>query len=322
MDFKLEKQSGENETNYGTRLGEKLAEELQGLTNELQIKECTLKYWNPIVDAYPEEKKIKKIRTAFRKALEIKFPNKDNLKDNPVPGYYYTKPRGKDKTWEHLALWYATISREKWEMVGDKRKEEYKESFSKKPQTEVEPEIKTEVKISSPVCKLENMDITQLELDDETIELVESAIAFSGVSLAEFVRRACHVYAKSFKDKVKQSEEDLTTVSTEDLKSDAFRTHPGRAEELAKRAIYALKKHNDNCTEKDQKWMITQTSIQSLTGSKPATIKAILEKYQNDLDDHNQKHGLTNYDNRKTDKRKIEDDINLVSLVPDGLSMS
>ncbi|MEH2310196.1 MAG: hypothetical protein V7K35_01920 [Nostoc sp.] len=50
--------------------------------------------------------------------------------------------------------------------------------------------------------------------------------------------------------------------------------------------------HNNNCTEKSQKWMITQTAIQSFTGSKPTTIKAILERYQTRLDDYNSKHEL------------------------------
>jgi len=65
---------------------------------------------------------------------------------------------------------------------------------------------------------------------------------------------------------------------------------------------------------------ITQTAIQSLTGSKPATIKAILERYQGRLDDHNIKYELNPYDNRKPG-RKIDDEINLAALVPDGTSV-
>ncbi|MHC5731001.1 MAG: hypothetical protein ACYTXY_44280, partial [Nostoc sp.] len=80
--------------------------------------------------------------------------------------------------------------------------------------------------------------------------------------------------------------------------------------------------HNNNCTEKSQKWMITQTAIQSLTGSKPATIKAILENYQTRLDDHNAKHDLNPYDNRKGGGRKIELEIDLAVLIPDGLNLN
>jgi len=166
------------------------------------------------------------------------------------------------------------------------------------------------------------MNISQMLLDAETEELVENTIEQAGMSLADFVRRACQVYAKTLVGKAKQFSEDLTAVPTKDLKSDSYKTHPGRADELARRAIYALEMHNNTCTEKSQKWMITQTAIQSLTGSKPATIKAILEKYKTRLDDHNAKHELNAYDNRKGGGRQIDLEIDLVALVPDGLNVT
>jgi hypothetical protein len=160
-------------------------------------------------------------------------------------------------------------------------------------------------------------------LDADTQAVVEAAIAHSEMKLADFVRKACQVYAKTITGKVKQFSRELTAVSTQELKSDAYKTHPGRAEELTRRAIYALETHNNNCTEKSQKWMITQTAIQSLTGSKPATIKAILENnYKTRLDDHNAKHGLNAYDNRKGGGRQIENEIDLAVLVPDGLDIA
>ena len=111
-------------------------------------------------------------------------------------------------------------------------------------------------------------------------------------------------------------------MPTEELKRDSYKTHLGRADELARRATYALETHNNNCMEKAQKWHINQTAIQALTGSKPATIKAILEKYQTRLDDYNGKHDLNPYDNRKGGGRKIELEIDLVALVPDGLDVT
>jgi hypothetical protein len=39
------------------------------------------------------------------------------------------------------------------------------------------------------------------------------------------------------------------------------------------------------------------------------------------IDDHNQKYGLNPYDNRKGNDRKIENEIDLVALVPDGLDI-
>lgn len=66
-------------------------------------------------------------------------------------------------------------------------------------------------------------------------------------------------------------------ILTEELKSHSYKTHPGRADKLARRAIYALEMHNNNSTEKGSKWHINQTAIQCLTGSKAATIKEILQ---------------------------------------------
>lgn len=60
-------------------------------------------------------------------------------------------------------------------------------------------------------------------------------------------------------------------IPTEELKSDSYKTHLGRADKLARRAIYALEMHNNNSR------YINQTAIQCLTGSKPATIKEILQ---------------------------------------------
>lgn len=66
-------------------------------------------------------------------------------------------------------------------------------------------------------------------------------------------------------------------IPTEELKSDSYKTHPGRADKLARRAIYALEMDNNNSNEKAYKWYINQTAIQCLIGSKPATIKEILQ---------------------------------------------
>ncbi|WP_414552541.1 hypothetical protein [Anabaena sp. CCY 0017] len=117
------------------------------------------------------------------------------------------------------------------------------------------------------------------------------------------------------------SNDDLTTVSTQDLLTNrVYKTHPNRAEELTRRAISALETHNNNCTEKSQKWHINQTAIQSLTGSKPATVKEILKGCQQRLDDHNAKHDLNPYDNRKPGQ-KLTEVIDLAALVPDGVDV-
>jgi hypothetical protein len=61
-------------------------------------------------------------------------------------------------------------------------------------------------------------------------------------------------------------------------------------------------------------------AIASLTGSRHASIKEVLPKYQTSIDENNLNPdwGLTPYTNRKQGL-KIEDAINISELVPDGI---
>jgi len=321
----IEKLDRESNEVWASRLGSIAANQLKGVKDEQAIREITLKYWEPIRTAITSDNSLKRPRTAFAKAINEKFPNSSK----PKPGYYHTKPRGKAPHWEHLALWYATSNRDRWDVIGDEARVAYKASFEQPEQTQqieqaTQPEQTEQTTLqpeaTATIPSLETMNIAQLELDADTQKVVEDAIAYSGMSLAEFVRKACQVYAKTVTGKVKMADEDLTSVPTAELMSEKYKTHPGRADELTRRAIYALEVHNNNCTERKQKWHINQTAIQTLTGSKPATIKKILENYQTRLDDHNAKHELNPYDNRKPEI-KIDQAINLVELVPDGLNM-
>lgn len=282
----------------GYELGQKLVSKLTGLTDKENIKIASIEAFKELETLVPKGS-FGVAFTHARKAIKQSFPDKEL--DNP--GYYWTNSgKGQIQRYEHLALYYFSTKQERWEEV-QQTTEQLIETFQPVQTT------------------LDDMNISQLQLDADTQAIVEAAIAHSGISLADFVRKACQVYAKTVTGKHGQYESDLTAVPTEELLSSAtYRTHPGRAEELTRRAIYALETHNNNCTEKSQKWMITQTAIQSLTGSKPATIKAILERYQTRLDDHNTKHELNPYDNRKPG-RKIDDEIDLAALVPDGTSL-
>jgi hypothetical protein len=141
------------------------------------------------------------------------------------------------------------------------------------------------------------------------------------MALPNFIRQAIKVYAKTITGKTRKQSEDLTTVSTDKLLNDpTYSTHPGRAEELTKRAIKAIKYYNANiATEKADRWCITQSAIASLTGSRATTVGKILEQFKDDIDSHNQTYDLDNYSNRKRGKPSIEETIDLTELTPDGL---
>ncbi|MTJ10795.1 Rho termination factor N-terminal domain-containing protein [Anabaena sp. UHCC 0204] len=198
-----------------------------------------------------------------------------------------------------------------------------------KPETITEENTVTEITANIPAetkpetateLTLESMKIETLKLDADTQQKVQDALDYSGMSLADFIQKACTIYATTLTGKAKQFDSDLSEVETQELLSAKYKTHPGRAREMVKRAIQAIKIHNSEMvSETGDRWHINQTAIQSLTGSKPQTVKEILADYQDDINSHNENYELTAYLNRKADKRKIEDVIDVVALVPNGI---
>ncbi|MBD2303601.1 hypothetical protein [Nostoc sp. FACHB-190] len=295
------------------QVGQELAQKLKGLTDEETIKELAQSIVTEIRESYPDSiNSRKKPMADIRKVLRGVYPATETQEHQ---GQYFTESgKGNVPRWEHLFFKHFTLSTEEYDSVGDEARSQWRSTQN----------IESEVKETTLTQTLKTMNISQLELDADTQKIVEDAIAHSGVSLAEFVQKACQVYAKTVMGKVKQGDEDLSAVSTNDLMSETYKTHPGRAEELTRRAIYALEIYNNQFgveSDKDKKWHINQTAIQTLTGSKAATIQKILQKYQTRLTDHNAKHGLSPYDNRKPGL-KIDAVIKLSELVPNGIDIN
>ncbi|MBD2503938.1 hypothetical protein H6G83_25580 [Anabaena azotica FACHB-119] len=333
MSENIQKLRGESNDAWGARLGGICAHELNGITDEQSIREIVLKYWSPIREEIRTDS-IRRVRTTFVAQIASVFPDVDKA----TPGYYYTSSREREysklpkeqrQRYEHLAFWFATSNESRWDVVGDEAREKYRASFedgqavdqpsqeatNNQQAEEIMPQVKE-------VTVTDIKDLPQLLLGEEDTQLVEEAIAIAGIPLPEFVQRACSVYAKTVAGKSKMAVEDLSAVPTQELlTSEKYKTHPNRAVELTRRAIFALENHNNQCTEKEQKWHVNQTAIQKLTGSKPATINKILESYQTRLDDHNKKHDLNPYDNRNK-KIKITEAIDLAKVVPDGLDVA
>lgn len=289
----------------------KLVKLLDGVDDESKIQTLCVEVIEKIRLKYPTEPNSRRTPlSTVRKVLLSTFP--DTTTQEFSYQYFTNKGKGNVKRYQHLALKFLTLSTEEWDSLGNEARQQWKANQEIKP--EVKPEVETEINI-------EDMEINQLGLDEDTQQLVSDAIAHSGISLADFIRKSCTIYATTLLGRAKQKGDDLSGVSTEDLlSSDKYKTHPGRAEELTSRAITALENYNNNCTEKGQKWHVNQTAIQVLTGSKPATIKKILEQYKIRIDTHNSKHELKPLDNRKSGV-KISDVIKLAETVPDGLSI-
>jgi len=297
-----------------TKAIDEIVEQLKIAVQENSIKKIITEAWVRFeADVSNENTFNRKVRTPLRKAIEVAFP----FKSEPTPGYYKTASgKGKAVRWEHLALWYATTKKERWQVVGDDARAKYfkelpplEESTTLAPEAsekiqlpeQAEPQPQAEVK--SAVLELEDMTVENLKLDSETQQIVRDALAQSGMSLAEFIKQACRVYAKTVTGKTRKHSEDLSVIDTETLRKDkAYSTHPGRAEELVKRAIQALKSVNGQATELSQKWLITQSLLVDMTGAKALAVKSAMSKFQAEIDSYNRiltEAGATSLLNRK-----------------------
>ena len=314
----LIKLNSESNETYAERLADLAAEQLQGITEETEIKNTILPIWESFLNAVPNPNSQKRPAKKFREIIKEVFPDKQTA----ISGYYFTtEGKGKLERFQHIAFWYITNNKERWNVVGDEARKQYFAGFSSSPETatEVKPEINIPTKNTTELT-LESMQIETLKLDADTQQKVQDALDYSGMSLADFIQKACTIYATTLTGKAKQFDSDLSGVDTQELLSAKYKTHPGRAREMVKRAIQAIKIHNSEIvSETGDRWHINQTAIQSLTGSKPQTVKEILADYQDDITSHNENYELTPYLNRKADKRKIEDVIDVAALVPNGI---
>lgn len=334
------------------QLAEDLVQKLQETVDEETIRLVTLESWKKLQEKIPNTNSLRRCRKAFRDTIKSVFPHKlinDEFSPSvsPSSSYYYTESKEDEKStprWEHLALWYTTTNEKRWDVIGDKARVEYfsqwedkySENFKKWKQSVLESKLAPKTQEEIKKLKVEDMTLEHLELDAETQEIVGNALAYSGMPLADFIRQACKVYAKTLTGKAKQSTEDLSTISTNELREGkAYKTHPGRAEELVKRAIQAITLHNGQATEVSQKWLITQGLLLDMTGSKIHTIQELIGrkdkdgtvlkvgKYQTNVDDINARlkadYGVDEYLNRKPKEVKEKFVQEWVTLVPDGI---
>ena len=296
-----------------TEEGEKLALSLEGLKDESKIKALCEEVVRKINDRYSNPASRKNPLAAVRKAIVTKYPATSTQKAS----YQYPTDSGKGKKprWEHLALKYLSLSERDWDDLGGDDRAEWKAMQQEEPLPETTKK------------PLETMTIEDLELDAETQAIVKDALARSEMSLADFLKQSLRVYAKTITGKARQLGEDLANVPTEKLLKDAaYSTHPGRAEELVKRAIRAIKTYNDEvATEPKQRWVITPSLLNQLTGSRAAKINEILATCKDEIDSHHAKYPdffeengtLKQYFNRKRGV-DAEDEINLIERVPLG----
>jgi len=298
-------------------VGRELAQKLANMTDEASI--------TALGEATMQD--INQVPTPDGRANALRMVNREVEKqcprlDSEAPLYWHD-PGGRKslKKWRHLIFKTLTLSARDWDEAGDEARQEWKAQQQKVAEQQ-QKETKRKSKPVEPVSpKVEGLTIDQFNLDSESQSVVQDAIALSGMTLEEFTRQALRIYAKTITGKTRKQSEDLTTVPSDKLLNDpAYSTHPGRAEELTKRAIKAIKYYNANvAVENADRWCITQSAIALLTGSRPSAVGKVLEQFKDDIESHNQSYNLDNYSNRKRGKPDIKETINLAELAIDGL---
>ena len=126
-----------------------------------------------------------------------------------------------------------------------------------------------------------------LQKDDAEIEQLYTQLYTNGTDL-----RYCLRNLNSIADKQSR----LESMTPEEINKATFK---GAAQFKIEHAIQKVMSHNDAQPEKSNKVCLTKGIIFKLTGSNRATINQYFEHHEIMIADHNQKHGLTNADNRK-----------------------
>lgn len=104
--------------------------------------------------------------------------------------------------------------------------------------------------------------------------------------------------------KVEKPEKDWESVPDEELRSSK---QQGVAEEKVRRSYMAIANHNDyKASSADQKWVIGVRSLQDLAGVNHAVVSRWVEAHKPLVDDHNAKHGLTQYHNQRHGKNGVK----------------
>jgi len=304
-------------------LGREIAVQLEGLTDESAIRDIALATIEKIKAGEELPDKRENAKKGISDEIRKKFPRlksrSECVKANCLECYYHDPAsKGEQGEWRHLIFKYLKLDSADYDAIGGESRAQWKAQQQKETEQQ-QQEVRQQAKPVSPVS--EALTIDQFQLDSESQQLVQEAIALSGMTLADFTRQALRVYAKTITGKTRKQSEDLATVPTDKLLNNpTYSTHPGRAEELTKRAIKAIKYYNANiATEQADRWCITQSAIASLTGSRASTVGKVLEQFKDDIESHNQSYELDNYSNRKRGKPSIEETINLAELTPNGL---
>ena len=253
----------------------------------------------------------------IREAIRVRYPavgGKSNHESVPFPYYFTKNGKGNIERWEHLAIKHLS---EEWNPG--------KEPERTEPVKPVEPTESLVKEFAEPV-ELDQEEsksvllLATLGLSDEELEGVQNAIASSGLSELEWLKKAVIGRAKQQTAirKWQGNGDELATVSSEELMNDSrYRTNPNVCHELTSRAVRALKDWNYQNPE--NKLCVTNNLISELTGNTPKAIVKVTERM--DLEGYNQAQQLTPVKNRLVKQRLGIDSFTRIISIKDYLGI-
>ena len=124
---------------------------------------------------------------------------------------------------------------------------------------------------------------------------IKTAITNSGSSLEAITIEGTLQRAR-YLNSIATSQAKLDSMSETELKESTFK---GVSKHRISHAVEKIKDHNDLQPEKKNKVCITRGIVFKLTGSNRQNINKFFDEYEVMIADHNQKHQLTDLDNRK-----------------------
>lgn len=137
---------------------------------------------------------------------------------------------------------------------------------------------------------LKSFDLSATEQDEVQKALVNSKSELDVVAKDGLLQRSRYL------NSVADRQVALESMSDEEIKKATFK---GAASFKIEQAVNTIISHNNNQPEKSDKVCITKGIIFKLTGSNRQTINKWFDNHHIMIDDHNQKHELTDADNRK-----------------------
>lgn len=141
-----------------------------------------------------------------------------------------------------------------------------------------------------PDILLEAFNLTTDEKDEVEKALTNSNSQLDTIAKDGLLQRSR--YLNSVADKQAQ----LESMTEEEMKTATFK---GAANYRIEQAISTIIDHNNNQSEKSQKVYISKGIVFKLTGSNRQTINKYFGDREVMISDHNNKHSLTEADNRK-----------------------